>query len=266
MAFSDFIGPFIIALIMHALLFSSGSMNHKAKIVLEKGASSVTLNIVPSIASKELQTIPDVDMPDFPQRNTQNKKEETVHPLTKPPLPSSVKKIPASNCSARANTAVPEIDATPRHEEGALLEENIAQHDKQDTERVEQARQIVETVEDVTGKSMAADAGDTLNNRDNDGDVPERGERVPASAVGLSKPAYPRGSRIHGEEGTVVLSVEVLADGRPGKIDIVSSSGYRRLDRAALKAIGRARFIPARIDGRAVDSTQRIAFRFDLYD
>jgi len=80
----------------------------------------------------------------------------------------------------------------------------------------------------------------------------------------LSKPEYPRYSRIHGEEGTVVLEVEVTAEGRPGKVSVIHSSGYQRLDDAALNALEKAEFIPARTLGKPVISTKRIAIRFNI--
>jgi TonB family protein len=103
-----------------------------------------------------------------------------------------------------------------------------------------------------------------VNSKNNDGDRKEKGVTSPVVVTGLSKPEYPRYSRINGEEGTVVLIVEVRANGRPGKIEVVTPSGYRRLDCAAVKALEKAAFIPASICGKAVASTKRIAFRFDL--
>jgi TonB family protein len=273
MAVSDFIGPFIIALIIHALVFSSESMNHDAQIVPHKGASSVTLTIVPSAASRASKSPLEADVTNDPGRNNMTgTQEESVRPIPETLHTPSVKKTPSSNRSAWANEAALKGDATPPHGERVLPEEHSSQQEELKTEQIERARQIAESEKDVTEKPLMlqekgpSDAGDARRTGGNDGDVREQGVRVPASAVGLSKPAYPRFSRIYGEEGTVVLSVEVLADGNPGKIEIVSSSGYRRLDRAAVKAVGKARFIAAKIDGKAVDSMQRIAFRFNLDD
>ena len=47
-------------------------------------------------------------------------------------------------------------------------------------------------------------------------------------------PAYPRMSRRMGEQGTVLLRVFISAEGRAEKADIRTSSGYARLDEAAL--------------------------------
>jgi protein TonB len=88
----------------------------------------------------------------------------------------------------------------------------------------------------------------------------------PARITGLFKPAYPRYSRAHGEEGSTVLSVEIHADGKLGNIEIIRSSGYRRLDQAAVRAIEKAGFIPARKNGRTVASKKQITFRFNLED
>ena len=90
------------------------------------------------------------------------------------------------------------------------------------------------------------------------------GVTASARTVGLTKPIYPRYSRRHGEEGTLVISVDIRADGRAERIEVIRPSGYSRLDRAALDAVGRARFLPAMRGGKAVNSTKRIAFTFRL--
>ena len=59
-------------------------------------------------------------------------------------------------------------------------------------------------------------------------------------------PGYPAASRRHGEEGTVMLGVFVSEQGLPERIELRKSSGYLRLDEAALAAVRRWRFVPAR--------------------
>ncbi len=81
-----------------------------------------------------------------------------------------------------------------------------------------------------------------------------------------SKPKYPRYSRLHKEEGTTVLSVEILPDGKLGNVEVVQSSGYRRLDRAALMGMQTAELVAAVKDGRKVASVKRISIKFDLED
>jgi protein TonB len=89
----------------------------------------------------------------------------------------------------------------------------------------------------------------------------------PARIAGLSRPRYPRYSRLYREEGTTELLVEILADGNLGAIEVFRSSGYQRLDQAAVSAIREAEaIVPARKDGRNVTSKTRIDFKFDLED
>jgi TonB family protein len=51
-----------------------------------------------------------------------------------------------------------------------------------------------------------------------------------------------------------------------GRVDVVRSSGYRRLDEAAVKGIRKAELIPALKDGKKVTSVKSIAITFDLED
>lgn len=59
-------------------------------------------------------------------------------------------------------------------------------------------------------------------------------------------PAYPGMSRRLREQGRVVLDVHVLADGSVGEVRLRHSSGYTRLDQAAIKAVRVWRYVPAR--------------------
>lgn len=75
-------------------------------------------------------------------------------------------------------------------------------------------------------------------------------------------PSYPAEALRVGEGGTVVLRVEVGADGRPGEIGFVRRSGSRELDRAAREAVAQWRFAPAMRDGEAVASTIEVPVEF----
>ncbi len=78
------------------------------------------------------------------------------------------------------------------------------------------------------------------------------------------KPKYPIPSRRRREEGVVYLSVSVRSDGVPASISLGRSSGYPLLDRAALDAVARWTFEPARAAGVAVSSMVSIPIRFSL--
>ena len=52
-----------------------------------------------------------------------------------------------------------------------------------------------------------------------------------------------------GEQGKVMLRVLVNADGLPEQIEIKESSGFERLDKAAINAVQRWRFVPGKRGG-----------------
>ena len=79
-------------------------------------------------------------------------------------------------------------------------------------------------------------------------------------------PDYPIPSKRRGEEGIVLLNVQVSADGTPAAISLNRSCGHPLLDRAALDAVRRWTFEPARAAGVPVSSLVVIPVRFSLDD
>ena len=77
-------------------------------------------------------------------------------------------------------------------------------------------------------------------------------------------PEYPTTSRRRREEGVVLLSVAVEASGVPSAISLNHTSGYPLLDQAALDAVRRWTFEPARAAGVPVFSTVVVPVRFSL--
>ena len=77
-------------------------------------------------------------------------------------------------------------------------------------------------------------------------------------------PAYPSMSRRLGQQGKVVLRVLVNTGGAPDKVEIRSSSGFDRLDDAALDAVKRWRFVPARQGDRPVAAWVLVPITFTL--
>jgi protein TonB len=77
-------------------------------------------------------------------------------------------------------------------------------------------------------------------------------------------PAYPPLSRRMGEQGRVLLHVLVSAEGEPERVELRTSSGSPRLDGAALGAVKRWRFIPARQGDRPVPAWVLVPISFNL--
>jgi len=78
-------------------------------------------------------------------------------------------------------------------------------------------------------------------------------------------PIYPPMSRKLQEEGRVLLQVRVTAAGTAEQVQIKRSSGYPRLDEAALNTVLRWRFVPARQGNEVIASSVvvPIVFRLD---
>ncbi len=77
-------------------------------------------------------------------------------------------------------------------------------------------------------------------------------------------PSYPVLSRRLGERGRVVLRVLVNAKGTADKVELKSSSSSSRLDNAALEAVRRWRFVPARQGDQSVAAWVLIPITFAL--
>jgi len=77
-------------------------------------------------------------------------------------------------------------------------------------------------------------------------------------------PEYPIASRRRHEEGEVRLTVTVGPDGRPLDVSLLKSSGYHRLDQAAINAVRECIIEPARVSGVAVTSQAVVPVRFSL--
>jgi protein TonB len=104
-------------------------------------------------------------------------------------------------------------------------------------------------------------------------DTPSKAQPMPQASLPRSTdarygqnptPSYPAEARRRGWEGTVLLSVEILENGRPERITIKQSSGHSALDEAALGAVGRWTFIPAQREGKPVRSVAEVPIVFAL--
>lgn len=88
--------------------------------------------------------------------------------------------------------------------------------------------------------------------------------RVDPGYRSLFKPAYPLSARRRGIEGTVVLRVEVLTSGEPGRVEVARSSGDDALDDSAREAVRQLRFNPAQKGGKAIVGWANVPYQFKL--
>lgn len=92
----------------------------------------------------------------------------------------------------------------------------------------------------------------------------EEPPRFDAAYLGNPQADYPPAALRRRLEGTVTLEVRVDPHGHPAQIAIASSSGAELLDEAAIAAVRRWRFIPARLGQESVAGSVRVPVRFRL--
>jgi protein TonB len=85
-----------------------------------------------------------------------------------------------------------------------------------------------------------------------------------AKLVRKSIPAYPPSARRDGIEGTVHLRVAIDINGAVTGVELVSTSGDRRLDNAAVQEVANWRYSPRLEDGAPVATTKRETITFTL--
>ena len=98
--------------------------------------------------------------------------------------------------------------------------------------------------------------------------APAPAERLlPAAAVQYLEPpvlVYPRASRRAGEAGRVLLRVFIDEQGLPRQVQVNRSSGFARLDEAAIEALRKARFKPCVAEGQPVAGWALVPLTFEL--
>ena len=78
------------------------------------------------------------------------------------------------------------------------------------------------------------------------------------------KPAYPALSRRLGEQGNVIVRVLIGADGVPKKAEMRQSSGFDRLDQAAVNTVLKWRYVPGKRGGVAEEMWFNVPINFVL--
>jgi len=149
-------------------------------------------------------------------------------------------------------------------------------------EEMEKPVEQPEEEEDSDILRLMADTQPKLAPRTPPPDVPAKPDNQPAAAPmsgavnpgvpsaprleSYIRPIYPPGARLRGEEGNVTVRATVADSGKAQTAEVVRSSGHPALDQAAINAVRRARFIPARQGRLAVESETTLTFRFTLVD
>jgi len=224
-----------IALSLHAaVVMMMPEVTSEPKVIFRKGESSLKMNLVPSAAStasiKSINTQKNV-------QKVEEKKNDNPQPVKKPQI----------------------------IEKGQIkVEEKIVQETKEITYSAEyfKTQNEIKTKQPQIQKNNTA----TQDSKEIIADVKVKGVTMGAMVKNVFKPSYPSSCKRLGHEGATVLKVTILSKGKCGSIEIIKSAGCESLDKAAIKALKKAKYIPAKRLGIPFTTTKKLAFNFKLED
>lgn len=125
------------------------------------------------------------------------------------------------------------------------------------------------TQQPAAGPAAPAPAGKSAPARDGiQSRLPDSGKSILKPAAPLYRrnppPRYPRIAKSRGYQGKVLLKVLVGRHGRVLDIAVAASSGYRVLDKAALKAVADWLFEPGKKGEKTVEMWVKVPIRFEI--
>ena len=139
---------------------------------------------------------------------------------------------------------------------------------KLNTTKPAQQDNIAPSSASQTASSLVVNAASTLGNK-----ASAQEETVTFSAASYQlgvaatpKPIYPEASILYAESGSVLLQLEIDAEGKVSAMQLARSSGFKRLDKAAMNTVKHWIFAPALRNQIAVASQKKVAIRFELID
>lgn len=139
------------------------------------------------------------------------------------------------------------------------MEEPAARPASEERPQLVEAAPMPTPVEEATAPAPPGDAAPAVP-----GVALAPGE-VPVPIPGQTPaPDYPSAAMRNGDQGTVMVRVEVGTDGVPLAVDVAQRSGSRELDRAAVEAVRQWRFQPAQRDGQPVIGAVTVPIDFKM--
>lgn len=257
-----------IALSLHAaFIMLSPDITSEPEVIFRKGESSLKMNLVPSIASTASTKSTDE------RKEDAKKVEEKAVEKQKP-----VQKREKQKVAARPTTVINESILKVQEKKIDTIkpvkkqEHPVTKQVKVEEQITQQVKQISYSTEYFKPHSKAIDKQiqqkKVSNSNSNEimADVKAKGVTRGAMVKNVFKPSYPSRCKRQGHEGTTVLEVTILSKGKCGEIKIIKSAGCDLLDKAAIKALKKAKYIPAERLGAPFTTTKKIAFNFKLED
>ncbi len=181
---------------------------------------------------------------------------------TLPPKPL-VKKQPLSQKREVQKPTVKEsLPLTSAPAKEVVLQEPVAK--EQVPVDVAEVSKFIETLE--VAKNVARSQESLTKKADLEPELESQVEPPKFGAAYLNNPApeYPALARRKGEQGRVLLKVLVSETGMAEKVQVDTSSGFGKLDQAAVEAVKKWSFIPARRSNQPVSAYVLVPIKFSL--
>ena len=226
-----------IALSLHAaVVMMMPEVTSEPKVIFRKGESSLKMNLVPSVAStasiKSINTQKNV-------QKVEEKKNDNPQPVKKPQI---------------------------IEKEQVKVEEEVKKENEEN--EITYGAEYFKTQKETNTKQPQKQKNNTAtqNSKEIIADVKVKGVTMGAMVKNVFKPSYPSSCKRLGHEGATVLKVTILSKGKCGSIEIIKSAGCESLDKAAIKALKKAKYISAKRLGVPFTTTKKLAFNFKLED
>lgn len=201
------------------------------------------------------------------QKQEQEKEEKEAKEKIEEEEEVAVKKIKElAPATIEPLQEMPTKDEPPKIEDTTRTEEASNNQKRTEEEQVNNKSEKKEITnaepKEITEKSSPCKASSE------DSNIPAEVERAKVisapKAIGRIEPVYPRSARRRGREGIVTIEAAVEETGQVGDVAVVATSGHDDLDSAAIKAVRKAKFVPANDNGQSVAAKLRLIFNFRL--
>lgn len=218
------------SLVIHVLIIGAATWHFSEKMIPARVASKEGLVAVELTGAGS----PPAPLPrqSFPRQQPKQERAQLSEPL--PPVPASSPEPSPSQAPAPVQVSVP-----------------VASEASQPS-----SKPIVAPV-----SLSSAFTGEKVQSGDSAG---EPTQKASPSYSENPRPVYPDIARRRGQQGVVVLRVWVSKVGFPTKLEVLKSSGYGLLDKAAQESVMRWKFHPALLGNCAIDSVVEVPIRFQM--
>ncbi len=262
----------ILAILIHGALLLAGNRLLLTKGPPSKRPKSITMALValkrPSPPSTKAQLSPPPPPKPGPHGIHQLPK---IHPIKKKKAPSIPQKrhIHPKLGSPRPKRAMtPRKRPSPSHSPSALTRPKAPSPALRPPKQKAPLFQPSKTkpVPDKGGDSPAAEThSQAPSSPAVSSSVLPKGLRLARPRYLVNRrPPYPLLARRRGYQGTVVLKVLVTREGKVSKLEVEKSSGYKILDKAAMRAVKSWLFDPGLRNGKRVEMWVRVPICFRL--